>query len=141
VEILQTVEDLAIWQGQGELRVLLDRLADLVADARYEWDAEAGEEWANVVVRHRLVSLLRAPTRAASAYRFAFLLSGDRATAVIRSLLVTNEVEVVELDDFDTSSLSARAEDLTTFTGSPLPPPDTFDPSQFSATDLCFFSS
>jgi hypothetical protein len=141
VEILQSVEDLAIWQGQEELRVLLDRAADLVADARYEWDAEAGGEWAYVVVRDRLVLLLRAPMREASAHRFAFLLSDDPATAVIRSLLVGNDVEVVELKDFDTSSLSARAEDLTTFTGSPLPPRDVFDPGQFSANDLCFFSN
>jgi hypothetical protein len=78
--------------------------------------------------------------RTASAYRFAFLLSDDPATAVIRSLLVGNDVEVVELQDFDTSSLSVQADNLTTFTGSPLPP-DAFDPGQFSANDLCFFSS
>jgi hypothetical protein len=53
---------------------------------------------------------------------------------------VTNDVEVVELADFEADSLSARAEDLTTFTGSPLPPSYAFDPGQFSANDLYFFT-
>ena len=43
-----------------------------------------GLEWAGVVVRNRPLLLLRAPMHAASAYRFAFLLSGEPATAVIR---------------------------------------------------------
>jgi hypothetical protein len=141
VEILRSVNELAVWRSQEELRALLDRVGNLVTDARFEWDAAAGEEWVKVVLRDRLVSLLRAPTHTAPAYRFAFLLSGDPATAVIRPVLVTNEIEVVELEDFDTSSLSARAEDLTTFTGSPLPPSHAFDPGQFSANDLCFFSN
>jgi hypothetical protein len=141
VQILQRVNELAIWHSQEELRALLDRVANLVTDARFQWDAEAGEEWAAVAVRDRLVLLLRAPMHAASAYRFAFLLSGDPATGTIRSLLATNDVEVVELEDFETSSLSARAEDLTTFSGRPLPPPHGFDPGQFSANDLYFFSN
>jgi hypothetical protein len=78
---------------------------------------------------------------AASAYRFAFLLSGEPATAVIRALLVTNDVEVIELADFDADSLSARAEDLTTFTGNPSPPSYAFDAGQFSANDLYFFTN
>jgi hypothetical protein len=140
VEILQRVNELAIWHSQEEVWALLDRVANLVTYARFEWDASAGEEWARVVVRNRALLLLRAPMHAASAYRFAFLLAGEPATAVIRALLVTNDVEVVELADFEADSLSARAEDLTTFTGSPLPPSYAFDPGQFSANDLYFFT-
>jgi hypothetical protein len=141
VEILKRVKELAIWHSQEELRALLDRVAN-VTDARFEWDAAAGEEWAAVEVEDRLAALLRAPTPEATAYRFAFLLSGDPATAVIRDLLLNNGVEVVELEDFDADALSARPEDLTTFTGRRLPPPHEFlDPDQFSANDLYFFTN
>jgi hypothetical protein len=141
VEILKRVDELAIWRSQDELRALLDGVADLVPDARFEWDAAAGEEWAAVSMRGRAVLLLRAPMHEATAHRFAFLLSGDPATAAIRALLVTNDVEVVELEDFDADSLSARGVDLTTFTGSCLPPRHDFDPGKFSANDLYFFSN
>jgi hypothetical protein len=142
VQILRGVTELAMWHSQEELQALLDRMSNLVTDARCEWDAASGEEWAAVVVRDRAVLLLRAPMRGTSAYRFAFLLSGDPATAEIHALLVANDVEVVELEDFDAESLSARPEDLTTFTGTAgLPPSDAFDPGQFSANDLYFFTN
>jgi hypothetical protein len=137
VEILREIESTPTWSA-AEVRTLLCDIAETLPWARIEWDADAGEEWARVVVDDEVECLIRAPTSVGRAHRFAFL-RAQVAADKMRPPLSACQVTVVELADFDDESLSARSDDLAAFIGS-IPADHVFDPRRFSANDLWFVS-
>jgi hypothetical protein len=108
--------------------------------SHFDWDLDAGEEWARILNSDEVDGLIRAPTTVAPCHRFAFVRSGSCASALLRPLLEQVRVEVVELDDFELPTLSVRADNLAAFVGPNAPPTHAFDPNRFSASDLWFVS-
>jgi hypothetical protein len=136
VEILREIESAPTWSAT-EVRALLSDIAQTLPLARIDWDADASEEWARVMVDDEVECLIRAPTSVGRAHRFAFLRA--QAADKLRPPLSAYQVTVVELADFDEESLSAKSDDLRTFIGR-IPADHVFDPGSFSANDLWFFS-
>ena len=139
MEILRGVQNWPTW-SQEELRPLLDATADALPATTLEWDDEAGEGWVRISEGDELTALIRAPTSATRSQRFAFLRSSQPGAHALRLLLRAHRVEVVDILDFEDTTLSAAVDDLETFIGPSTPPAHVFDPQCFSANDLVFVS-
>lgn len=138
MEILASIESMPTW-SQPDVQGLLRQMTT-VAHGEIEWDPDAGEEWARLIVDNEVDCLIRAPTSAGEAHRFAFLRSPATSAEALRRLLDANDVDVVELIDFEEPCMWAKAERLAAFIGPKLPPAHAFDPQRFSANDLWFVS-
>lgn len=108
-------------------RSLAESVTASLPNAQLDWDEDAGEDWARVVVDQWVVALVRIPIP---------LLLVLRAEA--RDLSAMDpEVVVVPLDDMDSPDLRASTECILDAFPEREPSP-TLNPGAFSAMDLWY---
>lgn len=111
---------------RGEARSLLEWLSASVEGAKADWDEEAGEDWARVLVGTQVVAFvwMRAPLAIVSSVPES-VLSG----------LAERQVAVAQVPDMGSACLCVeRRSCVTQFAGRPIS--DVFNHECFSAEDL-----